>query len=438
MVVPRGQDRAKGPQAAQRCFPPGLKPPLPSARPVPGPQNRAPQAEVSLAPSGFEPPSLGAPGDPSLPPSSRGAHSACLSQRPLFHKVASHLGCRACRPDPGRGVTSAASRFRTSTSHFLPVLRAGRPAPPSGSHSPSTLSTAPGGHPQEPGALRSWEPGRGPTERGPLRICTALPWGLHTPSPVRERLLRAGGDGDGVHAGGRGSGASPPPPAGADPRRGGGASAHLRVEDRGREAIPRQVCGGGKRGREPRDRPRRSGALRGIQGPPPEGERELHVRDAPHCRPGSSRADRCHCPAPPRAAPLGPGPQQVPGQCGFGDLSSELCSRLLDPLRQGDGQTEAAGGPGGGGRPGGHVLRRPLPKHLIQHQAAPSSPGSPGNLEPPPEPPSSPLEPRGPVLRSSTEVTQEHQSLRPTGQPRLPPDALDKVVGVSATDDQAG
>lgn len=59
--------------------------------------------------------------------------------------------------------------------------------------------------------------------------------------------------------------------------------------------------------------------------------------------------------------------------------------------------------------------QRPLPKHLIQHQAAPSSPGSPGNPEPPPEPPSSPLEPRGPVLRSSTEVTQEHQSLRPSG-----------------------
>lgn len=92
MVVPRGQDRAKGPQAAQRCFPPGLKPPLPSARPVPGPQNRAPQAEVSLAPSGFEPPSLGAPGDPSLPPSSRGAHSACLSQRPLSTRSPVTLG----------------------------------------------------------------------------------------------------------------------------------------------------------------------------------------------------------------------------------------------------------------------------------------------------------------------------------------------------------
>ena len=35
---------------------------------------------------------------------------------------------------------------------------------------------------------------------------------------------------------------------------------------------------------------------------------------------------------------------------------------------------------------------------------------------PPPEPPSGPLEPRGPVLRSSAEETQEHQRLRPSGQ----------------------
>ena len=34
---------------------------------------------------------------------------------------------------------------------------------------------------------------------------------------------------------------------------------------------------------------------------------------------------------------------------------------------------------------------------------------------PPPEPPSGPLEPRGPVLRSSAEETQEHQRLRPSG-----------------------
>lgn len=58
--------------------------------------------------------------------------------------------------------------------------------------------------------------------------------------------------------------------------------------------------------------------------------------------------------------------------------------------------------------------QRPVPKHLIQGQAAPLSPGSPGNPAPPPEPPSGPLEPRGPVLRSSAEETQEHQRLRPS------------------------
>lgn len=47
--------------------------------------------------------------------------------------------------------------------------------------------------------------------------------------------------------------------------------------------------------------------------------------------------------------------------------------------------------PGAGPRLRG---QRPLLKHLIQHQAAPSSPGNP---TPPPEPPSVPLEPRGPV-----------------------------------------
>lgn len=29
-----------------------------------------------------------------------------------------------------------------------------------------------------------------------------------------------------------------------------------------------------------------AGPLRGVQGPPPERERGLHVRDAPHCRAG--------------------------------------------------------------------------------------------------------------------------------------------------------
>lgn len=37
--------------------------------------------------------------------------------------------------------------------------------------------------------------------------------------------------------------------------------------------------------------------------------------------------------------------------------------------------------------------------------------------------------------RTSLRVTRPRH---PAGQPRLPPDALDKVVGVSATDDQAG
>ena len=56
-----------------------VKPPPAVAHSVQGPQKRAPEAEVHLAPSGFEPPSLGAPGDTSLPPSSGGAHSACFS-----------------------------------------------------------------------------------------------------------------------------------------------------------------------------------------------------------------------------------------------------------------------------------------------------------------------------------------------------------------------
>ena len=78
-LLPMDRTERKDGQGAGTASGLQVKPPPAVARSVPGPQKWVPQAEVHLAPLGFEPPSLGAPGDTSLPPSSGGTHSACLS-----------------------------------------------------------------------------------------------------------------------------------------------------------------------------------------------------------------------------------------------------------------------------------------------------------------------------------------------------------------------